>query len=143
MNKIIVATALAMQWLSIYAAEYKGQFANNAITWRWDLSSGKLASVLNNKISGTSLNINSECFQLVLGDGSTVKVSELKLVNAPRTVKLPAEPASPTAACQFAGRQVTLEFSDERDHFMASWQGAAAMPFPYPTTCSALFHAGL
>ena len=121
-EKMGIGIALALHLHSVYAIEYKGRLANNALTWQWDFSSGKLTSVISNKLSGVSFDINSECFRLVLGNGRTIKASDLKLVSAPRTVKLPAEPASATVARQFTGRQMTLEFSDERDHLMATWQ---------------------
>jgi len=122
MKKIGIGFALTLHLLSVYANENKGRLANNAITWQWDLSSGKLTSVLNNRINGASFNINSECFQLVLGDGRTIKASDLTPVSAPRTVELPAEPASAAVARLFPERQMTLELSDERDHLLATWQ---------------------
>ncbi len=108
--------------LSVHADENRGRLENNAVAWQWDLSSGKLASTLNDKADGTVLNINSECFQLVLGDGRTIKASDFKLLRAPRTEELSTEPESPTWAHHFPGRQMVLEFSDARDHLMASWK---------------------
>jgi hypothetical protein len=122
MNKIIIAIAIALHLLAVYATENKGQLANNSIAWQWEMASGRLTSALKDKADGTVLNIQSECFQLVLGDGRTIKASGLKRVGVPRTDELAAEPGSSIAARQFAGRQITLEFSDERDHFMATWQ---------------------
>jgi hypothetical protein len=122
MKKIFIGSVLALHLLSVQADENKGFLENSTIAWQWDLSSGKLASTLKNKVDGTLLNINSECFQLVLGDGRSIKASDLKLVGAPRTDELLPEPASPTLARHFTGRQLTLEFADERDHLTATWQ---------------------
>jgi len=110
--------------LSVHADENRGRLENNAVAWQWDLSSGKLASTLNNKADGTLLNIHSECFQLVLGDGRTINASDFKLIRAPRTEELSKEPESPTWAHHFAGRQMLLEFSDARDHLIANWKAS-------------------
>lgn len=110
--------------LSVHADENRGRLENNAVAWQWDLSSGKLASTLNDKADGTSLNIHSECFQLVMGDGRTIEASDFKLIRAPRTEELSTEPESPTWAHHFAGRQMVLEFSDARDHLIANWKAS-------------------
>jgi hypothetical protein len=122
MKKIIVGVALALHQLSIYAVENKGQLESSAIIWQWDLSSGKLVSALKDKADGTVLKIQSECFQLILGDGRTVKASDFKLVGDSHMEELPEEPASPTLACHFPGEQLTLMFADERDHLTAAWR---------------------
>ena len=124
MKKIIIGITFVAHLLSVPADEIKGRLENNAIAWQWDLSSGKLASTLNDKADGTLLNINSECFQLVLGDGRRIKASDFKLVGAPRTEELSTEPKSPTLAHHFAGRQMVLEFSDARDHLIANWKAS-------------------
>jgi hypothetical protein len=124
MKKIIIGITFVAHLLSVHADEIKGRLENNAIAWQWDLSSGKLASTLNDKADGTLLNINSECFQLVLGDGRRIKASDFKLVGAPRTEELSTEPKSPALAHHFAGRQMGLEFSDARDHLMANWKAS-------------------
>ena len=124
MKKIIIGITFVAHLLSVHADEIKGRLENNAIAWQWDLSSGKLASTLNDKADGTLLNINSECFQLVLGDGRRIKASDFKLVRAPRTEELSTEPKSPTLAHHFAGRQMVLEFSDARDHLIANWKAS-------------------
>ncbi len=103
-------------------AQNHGRMENNALAWQWDLSSGKLVSSLVNKADDTTLNVQSECFQLLLGDGKTIKASDCQLVGMPQTAELPAEPSSPTVARHFAGKQVTLKFADERDHLTAIWQ---------------------
>jgi len=124
MKKIIIGITFVAHLLSVHADENRGRLENNAVAWQWDLSSGKLASTLNNKADGTLLNIHSECFQLVLGDGRTINASDFKLIRAPRTEELSKEPESPTWAHHFAGRQMLLEFSDARDHLIANWKAS-------------------
>jgi hypothetical protein len=122
MNNTILTLTLAMLSALACHAQAQGKLENHALTWQWDLSSGRLAATLQNKTDGAVLKLPSECFQLVLGDGRIIRASELKRLGAARTGELPAEPASPTRGRQFAGRQMTLEFSDERDHLLATWQ---------------------
>jgi len=120
-KKLLVATVTLCSGLIVHAQDH-GTLQDDALVWQWDLTSGKLESTLKHKADGTSLKLNSECFQLVLGDGRTVKASDLKRVGAPRTGRLAADVTSPTAARHFPGKQFTLEFSDERDHLAATWQ---------------------
>src|SRR5208337_5571132 len=122
MKNTLPAITLAMLSGLVCNAKDQGKLENSSIAWQWDLSSGKLVSVLHDKTDGRLLNIQSECSQLLLGDGRIIKASDLKQVGAPRTSELPADSTSPTVARQFPGRQVTLEFSDEPDHLMATWQ---------------------
>jgi hypothetical protein len=122
MKKIFMAIALALLGSLICRAQDSGRIENNAIAWQWNLAAGKLTSTLKNKLDGTALAIQSEPFELMLGDGRMVKASDLKPVGAPHVDELPSDPASPTLARHFTGRQMTLEFSDERDHLAATWQ---------------------
>jgi len=124
MKKIIMGIVCATRLLSVYGDENKGRLENGLIAWQWDTSSGQLASTLIDKSGGSRLEINSECFQMVLQDGRTLKASEFTLAGTPRTESLPAEPASPIAARHFAGRQMALEFSDAPDHLSASWKAS-------------------
>ena len=122
MKTIFITTILVLLGGLVSRAQDSGNLENSAIAWQWNLASGKLTSTLKDKADRTALTIQSEPFQLVMGDGRTVKASDLKLVGAPRTDELPAEPASPTLARHFTGRQLTLVFTDERDHLTAIWQ---------------------
>jgi hypothetical protein len=123
MMKITMMT-LTLSLLSglVCHAQDHGKLENNSLVWQWNLASGKLSATLKNKADDTMLTIWSEPFQTVLGDGRIIKASDLKLVGAPRTDELLAEPASPTLARHFTGKQLTLVFADERDHLTATWQ---------------------
>lgn len=122
MKEKLITTILATAFILGCHAQDSGRLENDDITWQWNWSSGKLSSTLKNKADGVTLAIQSEPFQLVLGDGQIVKASDLKLVGIPRTDNLPADPASSTFARHFAGRRLTLQFSDERNHLLATWQ---------------------
>ena len=106
----------------VCCAQDSGKLENRNVIWQWNLSSARLASIFNDKASGISFTNHSECFQLVLGDDKTIKASDFKLAGAPRTEKLTAEPSSPMVARHFAGEQMVLEFSDNRDHLAATWK---------------------
>lgn len=120
-NTLMTLSLVLLSGLTCRAQD-QGKLENSGIAWQWDLSPGKLESVLRDKADGTVLNIQSECFQLVFGDGRIIKASDLKRLGAPRKDELPVEPGSPTVDRQFAGQQMTLQFSDERDHLTATWQ---------------------
>ena len=117
---ITVVLMLLSGW--VCRAQDNGKLENRTVIWQWDLSSGRLASIFNDKAGGISFTNHSECFQLVLGDDKTIKASDFKLAGAPRTEKLTAEPSSPMVARHFAGEQMALEFSDDRDHLAATWK---------------------
>jgi len=122
MKKMLMTVSLALLGGLLCRAQDSGQLENHALVWAWNLSSGKLAATLKDKADGTVLDLHGECFELVLGDGQTIKASDFKLVGAPRVDKLPADPASPTLASHFGGEQLTLVLADERDHLTATWQ---------------------
>ncbi len=105
-------------------AQDQGKLENAAVDWQWHWTSGQLSSVLENKVDNTSLATHSECFELVLGDGRTLKASDFKLAAAPQTEDLPADSASPVMARHFPGQQVTWEFSDDADHLTAVWRAS-------------------
>jgi hypothetical protein len=64
-------------------AQDQGELADRALAWQWHWSAGQLAATLKNKADGTELNLHSECFQLILGDGRTIKASDCKLIGTP------------------------------------------------------------
>ena len=103
-------------------AQDHGELAGSTLAWQWNLSAGKLTSTLVDNADGTTLGIQSECFQLVLGDGRTIKASDCHLTGGPLTENLLVDLSSPTIEQHFAGRQMTLEFTDERDHLAATWR---------------------
>jgi len=105
-------------------AEDQGILEDQALAWRWNLAGNHLSASLENKADGTRLELSGECFQLLLGDSRVVKAADFQPEGAPHTETLPAEPASPNVARHFAGRRLTLEFSDAHDHLTASWQAS-------------------
>lgn len=105
-------------------AEDHGALENDLVTWRWELTNGKLTSVLSARDENSAIDLTSDCFQVVLGDGRCLKPADFKLVNPARTEALPVEPDSPTLSRHFAGKQLVREFSDETDHLAATWNAS-------------------
>ena len=122
MKKTIMTFALALMLSVAARAQNDGQLQNSALVWQWHLESGQLSAVVTNLADATSLHLHSECFQLELGGGKVVKASQWKLAGAPETSALPVDPTSSAQAVHFAGKQMTLAFSDENDHLSATWQ---------------------
>jgi len=122
MKNTLLGLALALVVCVVGRAQDQGQLENSVIRWRWDLSTGKLNSALEARAGGASLQLSSECFQVVLGDGRTLKASAFKLAAPARTEALPVEPDAPTLSHHYAGRQLVLEFSDNGDHLTALWK---------------------
>jgi hypothetical protein len=122
MKKALWTITLALFSSLACPAQEGGKLENSAIVWQWNLSAGQWLSTLTDKVDGDVLNIHSECFQLALGNGRIIKASDCQLVGRPRAEDLATEPGSPTVERHFAGRRVTLEFTDEPDHLAATWQ---------------------
>jgi hypothetical protein len=122
MKNTFITVAVMLLSSLVCRAQDSRKLENDSVVWQCDLASGKLASVFNDKANGFLLTNHGECFQLILGDGKTIKASDFKLAGAPRKEKLPVEPASPTVARHFTGEQIVLEFSDDRDHLTATWK---------------------
>jgi hypothetical protein len=124
MKNILMTVALALLSSMICRAQDQGNLANDAVDWQWHWSSGQLDFTLKNKANNTSLETHGPCFELVLGDGRTISAADFSLNGPPRTETLATDLASPVAARHFAGRQVTLEFTDAHDHLTAIWHAS-------------------
>ena len=105
-------------------AQDHGRLENNAVAWQWAFTNGQLTSLLTARTGEVSPALTGEGFQLVLGDGRTLKAADFKLVKPVRTVDLPVDAAAPSAARHFAGKQVVWELVDEPDHLAAVCQAS-------------------
>ena len=106
------------------SADTSGQsLENNNLAWHWRQTDGKLqpASV-DDKLNGGSLKLGGECFELLLGDGRTVKSSNLKLLENPKIETLTPEPGSPVAAKHYGGHQLIARFAGSEEHLTAEWR---------------------
>ncbi len=78
--------------------------------------------LVTDKVNGGTLPLGRECFQVVLGDGTTVRSTDCTLREPPQAVPLPADPTSPVAGRHFAGQQLVARFADDQDHLTAEWR---------------------
>jgi hypothetical protein len=61
-------------------------------------------------------------FVLLLGDGSVLRVSEMKMAVAPRLVELDAQAGASRLAEQIPGKAVVTEFEDGQDRLHITWR---------------------
>ena len=61
-------------------------------------------------------------FVLLLGDGSVVSASGMKMVGPPEVVELDANPGAARLAERIPGKAVAVEFEDERGRLHVTWQ---------------------
>ena len=94
-----------------------------AISWHGDTAGGLLHGTrLEDRLNGKSLDLAGEAFQVTLGDGTVLKSSDFKLAGEPQLETLAADPASPTAARHFAGRQLVARLSAPDRQLTAEWR---------------------
>ena len=94
-----------------------------AISWHGDTAGGLLHGTrLEDRLNGKSLDLAGEAFQVTLGDGTVLKSSDFKLAGEPQLEALAADPASPTAARHFAGRQLVARLSAPDRQLTAEWR---------------------
>jgi len=68
MKLIIISLLLSVGISAGHAGETGGKLGNRAIAWSWHLVGGKLRPIrMDDRLNETTLNLNGECFQLVLG----------------------------------------------------------------------------
>lgn len=104
------------------AGPLSGRLENDAIAWNWRIAEGELQSVsIKDKLNGTTIPLNGECFELVLGDGSILKSSDFKLTTPPVIEKLKPETDSPVTAKHFAGKQITAELAAPGKNLTVEW----------------------
>ena len=61
-------------------------------------------------------------FVLILGDGSVLPASEMRMIEAPRVVDLDANPGASRLSERVPGKEVAVDFEDERGRLHVEWQ---------------------
>jgi hypothetical protein len=120
-----VATVLflALAKTAVAAVANEGKLANDAVAWHWRVSEGKLQQVsLEDKLNGGTILLGGECFQLVLGDGTTLRSADLKLLSPPEMERLRPDLESPVAAKRDAGEQFIAKFSAPDHNLAIEWR---------------------
>src|ERR1035437_7034075 len=103
MKSFVIGFTLCLG-LTAVRGETNGQLENNLVSWQWHLADGKIqSSRLEDKAGGTSLACTGECFSVVWGDGTTLKVSVLDLRVLPKPFPLAAGGGAAAAPRHFPG----------------------------------------
>ena len=114
---------------------------NDLIACRWALIDGRLrpASV-QDEPRGRTIEFarDSECFQLVLGDGRTIRASEMKVIGSPRVESLPVDPGSANAARRQAGVQIAVRLAAANHGLEVEWRAVLRDGSNYVRPCVTL-----
>ncbi|HEY1786836.1 MAG TPA: enterotoxin, partial [Verrucomicrobiae bacterium] len=68
------------------------------------------------------ISLGDDCFQVVLGDGTILKSSDLKLIAPPKLERLAVDKASPVAAMHDAGQEFVADFSAPKENLAIEWR---------------------
>src|SRR5690348_17129927 len=105
------------------AADPNEILADKAIAWSWRVDNQKLHPLaLEDKLNDKSLPLMGECFQIVLGDGTVLKSSDLQLDGTPKVESLERDFSSPSLARHFPGKELVAQFSAPDKHLTAEWR---------------------
>ena len=120
--KLVLTGLLLCATIPLRAGIPSQSLKNENLDWQWMQAEGKVQSVcLIDNSSHEVMPLGGECFELLLGDGQTVKSSDCALLGEPKIEVLTPDPASPVVARHFGGRQLSLRFADDRHHLFADW----------------------
>ena len=122
----ILATAISVITFlsagSLRAEESGVPLENRFVRWTWRASDEKLRPLrLEDKQNGEAIDLPGDCFQIQLGDGTTLKSSDFRLDGPPKIKSLKREPASPTAALHEGGKELVAMFSAPAKNLSAEW----------------------
>jgi hypothetical protein len=119
----IIAPALSVTASEINAAQISGRLANKFIAWNWQVADGQLHPVsVEDKLNGGAIALDGDCFQVMLGDGTVLKSSNLDLLAPPKIEPLAEEKASPIAAMHDPGRQLVVKYSAPAENLVFEWR---------------------
>ena len=105
------------------AAQPNAVLANESIAWSWRVDHQKLQPLsLEDKLNHETLPLSGDCFQIVLGDGTVLKSSDLQLDGTPKVESLERDMSSPTLAQHFPGKELVARFSAPDKHLSAEWR---------------------
>lgn len=120
---IIVLLASTVLAFGSRADQLNGKIANNSIAWNWQATGGELHSVsVEDKLDGRTLEFDGECFEVVLGDGTVLKSSDLKLLAPPKQESLDVDKASPVAALHDPGQQLVADYFAPGEGLAIEWR---------------------
>jgi hypothetical protein len=89
--------------------------SNHVLEAEWSVAGGKLAgSKFVNHVTEEGFSLPRDPFTIIFKDGTRLPASEMKLVGAPRTEALAANPHSSRAADHFEGQAALLRLQDSK-----------------------------
>ena len=107
-------------------AEARGSvvsLSNHALEAEWSVASGKLAgSKFVNHVTEEGFSLPRDPFTILFKDGTRLPASAMKLVGAPRTEALAANPHSSRAADHFEGQAGLLRLQDPKQTVAVDWR---------------------
>lgn len=68
------------------------------------------------------ISLGGDCFQVVLGDGTVLKSSGLKLLDPPKIEPLTVDDAAPVAAMHDAGQEFVADFRSQEQDLAIKWR---------------------
>ena len=97
---------------------------NKVLACTWDIKDGQLTiGQITNKLSATKLQLRqSECFQIILDDGRSVKASDLKIVGKPKLKNLELKRKSFPLARKFSGKQIIVTLASSDNNINVEWR---------------------
>jgi hypothetical protein len=124
---------LILSWLPAHAqpvstvrAERNGDvlsLSNDVISASWSVGGGTLRwQSLDNHITGKTLPINSNSFELVPKEGAVLRSQDFKLIAAPSIEDVPNPANSSRAADRMSGRQIRIEMEDASHSMRVTWK---------------------
>ena len=97
--------------------------ASQSLAARWHVGGGRFrAAGVEDRVNGRAVDLGGNAFTIVLKGGGEIRSSEMRVVGAPRSEALRANPRASRLAERLGGRQVTLALEDERGRVRASWR---------------------
>jgi len=98
------------------------QFGNDSIVAKWKLADGKLTDlVVEDRPNHQELPVTAPV-ELTMHDGSKLGIGQLKLLSAPKAVKLKADPKASRFAERLSGQAVQATYGDADGRFRIDWQ---------------------
>lgn len=107
-------------------AEARGSvvsLSNRVLEAEWSVASGKLAgSKFVNHVTEEGFSLPRDPFAIIFKDGTRLPASAMKLVGAPRTEALAANPHSSRAADHLEGQSFLLRLQDPKQTVAVDWR---------------------
>jgi len=97
--------------------------SNDAITCKWTISEGRLRpESVTDELSNDTLDLRqSQCFQLILANGRTLKASDLRIVREPQIDEITGDRESLRLGERYHGRRIRMRLRGPDDDLTVEW----------------------